>query len=124
MRQRTAENTKRYADAAVEVAAELGVPIVNTWQKFMEYAGWLPGNPLVGSSELPENEKLAELLCDGENIVFMSRSFHLMSLGLHFTPKGYQILYEALLETINTQFPELAAEKIPYLFPEYGVAPR
>jgi len=65
--QRLAANTKRYADAALEVGKALGIPTVNLWEAFMQYAGgWKEGNPLPGSKELPENEKLGELLMDGK----------------------------------------------------------
>jgi len=65
--QRLAANTKRYADAALEVGKALGIPTVNLWEAFMQYAGgWEEGNPLLGSKELPENEKLGELLRDGK----------------------------------------------------------
>jgi len=71
--QRLAANTKRYADAALEVGKALGIPTVNLWEAFMQYAGgWEEGNPLPGSKELPENEKLGELLRDGKGFYPMT----------------------------------------------------
>lgn len=65
--QRLAANTKLYADAALKVGKELGVPTVNLWEAFMEYVGgWEEGKPLPGSKEVPKNEKFAELFRDGE----------------------------------------------------------
>jgi lysophospholipase L1-like esterase len=71
--QRLAARTKEYADAAVAVGKELGVPTVNLWQAFTDYAGgWKEGEPLPGCKDCAPNEKLQSLLRD----------------GLHFNPKG------------------------------------
>lgn len=107
--QRLAANTKRYADAALEVGKALGIPTVNLWEAFTQYAGgWEEGNPLPGSKELPKNEKLGELLRD----------------GLHFEPKGYKILYDLVLETIRGNIPELDPENLEFVFPHYENAPK
>jgi len=107
--QRLAANTKRYADAALEVGKALGIPTVNLWETFMQYAGgWEEGNPLPGSKELPKNEKLGELLRD----------------GLHFEPKGYKILYDLVLETIRGNIPELDPENLEFVFPHHENAPK
>jgi isoamyl acetate esterase len=63
---RSAENTKNYANAVKEVAADLGLAVCDLWTRFMEYAGWKPGDPLPGREDIPPNPKLAELLSDGE----------------------------------------------------------
>lgn len=64
--QRLATSTKLYADAALGVGKELGVPTVDLWGVFMEYVGgWEEGKPLPGSREIPKNEKFAELFRDG-----------------------------------------------------------
>lgn len=72
--QRLAARTKEYAEAAVEVGKELGVPTVDLWKAFMGYVGPCKavGGPVIGCKELPQNPKLKELLRD----------------GLHFNPKG------------------------------------
>jgi hypothetical protein len=62
---RTAENTKRYADACRETAISLSVQVVDVWSAFMKIAGWKEGQPLVGSHEVPENKVLASMLSDG-----------------------------------------------------------
>lgn len=64
--QRLAENTKLYADGALEVANELNIPTVNLWKEFMEHAEWNGDRPLPGSKDAPKNPKLEELFCDGE----------------------------------------------------------
>lgn len=72
--QRLSPNTKKYADAAIEVAKELGIPIANLWERFISYAGgYQEGQYLPGRKDLPRNDKLGELLRD----------------GLHFSPAGY-----------------------------------
>jgi lysophospholipase L1-like esterase len=71
--QRLASKTKEYAEAAVEVGEEIGIPVVNLWQIFIDYAGgWREGEPIPGSKSLPRNEKLCNLFID----------------GLHFDSKG------------------------------------
>jgi isoamyl acetate esterase len=62
---RTANHTKLYADAASEVASELGVPIADIWTAFMTAAGWQEGLPLVGSREIPINHTLSSFFTDG-----------------------------------------------------------
>ena len=62
---RTAETTKAYADAARAIGEELGVTVLDLWSVFMERAGWKEGQPLPGSKELPGNQVLQDLLCDG-----------------------------------------------------------
>lgn len=64
-RMRTAEHTKKYADACREVGKELGVVVLDLWSIFMTEAGWKDGEPLVGSKTVEPNEILEELLHDG-----------------------------------------------------------
>lgn len=107
--QRLASRTKEYADAAVKVGQELGVPIVNLWQAFMKYAGgWKEGEPLPGSKDCAPNKELQSLLRD----------------GLHFNPKGYEIMYDEVLQTIRQYYSELDPETLPFMYPHWEVAPK
>lgn len=63
---RTAENTARYAEAVREVGKTLGLPVLDLWTAFMKEAGWNQGDPLPGSSDIPQNEVLVRLLHDGK----------------------------------------------------------
>lgn len=63
--ERLAENTSKYAEAVLKTAADLGIPSINLWAKFMKYCGWEKDQPLVGSKDAPESEKLGDLLIDG-----------------------------------------------------------
>jgi lysophospholipase L1-like esterase len=64
---RTAENTKRYADAIKAVGKSLNIPVVDIWTEIMLKAGWTPGsNQLPGCTELPPNPVLHEYLFDGK----------------------------------------------------------
>ena len=63
---RTAEHTKKYADACREVGKELGVAVLDIWSIMMAKAGWREGEPLVGSKEVARNEVLEGLLIDGK----------------------------------------------------------
>ncbi|RPA87667.1 GDSL Lipase/Acylhydrolase family protein [Ascobolus immersus RN42] len=108
--QRIAENTKLYADGALEVANELKIPTVNLWAEFMAFAGWNGdlSAPLPGSKKIARDTKLEELFCD----------------GLHFNPAGYEILYRCLMKLIENQFPELLPESLPMVHPHFSIAPR
>ena len=64
--QRRANVTKEYADAAREVANEVGVTAVDLWSAFMAYIGWHEGEPYPGPLSQPQSEKLGELLRDGQ----------------------------------------------------------
>ena len=63
---RSAEHTKKYADACRDVGAEVGVVVLDVWSVFMAKAGWKEGEPLVGSKKVARNEVLERLLSDGE----------------------------------------------------------
>ncbi|KAL4867419.1 hypothetical protein BDV12DRAFT_171392 [Aspergillus spectabilis] len=68
---RTNAGARLYADAAREVAESLNVPVVDLWGAFMAAAGWKEGQPLIGSRELPNDEKFAGLFTDGECFSFV-----------------------------------------------------
>ena len=74
--QRMAHVTKNYADAALEVAKEMGVTAVDLWSAFMAYAGWHEGEPYLGSLSQPQSEKLGELLRDGQFHVTLVSEHH------------------------------------------------
>ena len=63
---RSAEHTKKYADACREVGAEVGVVVLDVWSIFMAKAGWKEGNALLGSKKVARNGTLDKLLSDGE----------------------------------------------------------
>ena len=63
--QRTAANTKKYADTCRQVGEELNLPVVNLWHAFMTRAGWKEGEPLTGSRDVERSEVLQNLLQDG-----------------------------------------------------------
>ena len=64
-RQRTAENTRVYAEACRKVAREMRVGCVDLWNVFMKAAGWREGDRLVGSRRVERSKILGELLKDG-----------------------------------------------------------
>lgn len=65
-RQRTAEQTKKYADACRELGAELGVPVLDLWTVIARRAGWEEGQKLPGSIDIAENSYLKHVLRDGK----------------------------------------------------------
>lgn len=62
---RTAAQTRKYADAVIELGKDLDVPVVDLWSAFMRYVGWKEGDVLVGSREAPNNEDFEALFTDG-----------------------------------------------------------
>ena len=63
---RSAEHTKKYADACRQVGAEVGVAVLDVWSIFMAKVGWKEGETLIGSKKVARNEVLEKLLVDGE----------------------------------------------------------
>jgi len=100
---RTAEHTKRYADACREVGKELGVAVVDLWTAIMKKAGWQEGDTLPGSKTAPRSPVLGSLLLD----------------GLHFSPQGYEVLFSEVMETMQGVLPEYVPAAVPYRFPYY-----
>lgn len=62
---RRAENTKKYAEACLDVAKRMNLVGVDIWSTFMREAGWKEGQPLEGSLEVQRNEVFERLLYDG-----------------------------------------------------------
>lgn len=48
----------------------------------------------------------------------------LTKTGLHFTSKGYEIMYNEVVKTITQHYPELNANALPFIFPTWEVAPK
>lgn len=98
----------------------------------MAYAGWTEGDPLLGCKTQPRNEKLGELLRDGKCSDRMILPLHLARAsgsmltiaGLHFTPKGYELMYQEVIKTIHDHYPEMKADVLPFIFPTWEVAPK
>ena len=68
---RTAENTRKYAEACSEVGVKLGVPVLNLWRAIMKRVGWSEGDPLAGSIAIAENMQLRAMLRDGKLSVLL-----------------------------------------------------
>ncbi|KAJ7582837.1 hypothetical protein C8J56DRAFT_894617 [Mycena floridula] len=85
--------TKAYAEAVKQVADAEKVAVVDIWTILWEAAG-------------KKEEDLSQYLND----------------GLHLNKEGYQIMYDVLLETIQTNYPDLDPEALPQVFPptEFG----
>jgi lysophospholipase L1-like esterase len=92
-----------YSNAAHTVANVLNVPFVDLWHAFMESKGWKEGDPIIGKKGEETDQNLEDLLPD----------------GVHFSPKGYRIWYELLLETIRESFPGLRKENLPKILAGY-----
>ncbi|KAF9069700.1 SGNH hydrolase-type esterase domain-containing protein [Rhodocollybia butyracea] len=89
------ENTKMYADTVKDIAHEEEVAVVDIWTKLYEAAG-------------REERSLSAFLTD----------------GLHLNGAGYKLMYEAVLETIGTAYPELHPDRLEMVFPPWGLVDR
>ncbi|KAH8703772.1 GDSL Lipase/Acylhydrolase family protein [Talaromyces proteolyticus] len=105
---RRAENTKKYAEACLDVASRMNVVGVDIWSAFMREAGWEQGRALKGSLEVQKNEVLQSLLYD----------------GLHLSADGYRLLYREVRDVIHQSFPNQTPEKLPMVFAGWQNAPR
>ena len=107
--------TAQYADAVREVAREaqsqnLNVACCDLWTKMLNYVcegGEVP-ELLPGDIKAPVSEKLQGLFRD----------------GLHFTSKGYELMFEAVTEAIGANWEELRPENLEAVFPPWGDAPK
>lgn len=102
--QRTAANTKLYADACRQVGQELKLPTVDLWSVFMKKAGWDGASKLIGSKDCERSKVLMELLSD----------------GLHFTSKAYCIMFMELMKIIRKELSEQAPDRMPMVFPAWS----
>ena len=103
-KERSAANTKRYADACRQVGKELGLPIVDLWAVFMKRAGWEEWGLLIGSRDCGKSQVLDELLSD----------------GLHFTATAYSVLLEELKRVMQDELAEETADHLPMVFPAWS----
>ncbi|KAI7217203.1 hypothetical protein KC333_g4374 [Hortaea werneckii] len=112
---RTAQTTALYAQAVRDVGAEVGggdgggdIAVLDLWSCFMRVAGWVPGEPLVGSKDVeqmdPGKAGLGRLLKD----------------GVHLTGEGNRVLFTELVGLVNRTWPELDAEGIGFDLPYWG----
>ncbi|KAK6442068.1 hypothetical protein LTR95_001687 [Oleoguttula sp. CCFEE 5521] len=102
---RTAVNTAKYAKAAREVAKEDGVVCCDLWAAMMGRAGWREGSrgSLPGSPDEEQNAVLQSLLSD----------------GLHFTPRGYKVLYDEVMKTIEQNWSDQMPDRLPFVLPAW-----
>jgi lysophospholipase L1-like esterase len=120
--------TKEYADAACAVGAKLNVPVVNLWSAFMKKAGfethvWKAGDPLPGSLGIPQNDALVELMYDGKQGLPRYTAISAdWSIGLHFNPAGYDVLFQELMKLIAEQWPDQTPDELPMVLPRWNDA--
>ena len=121
---RTAEYTKRYADATREIGDELGVVVLDIWSIFMKMTGWQDGEPLVGSKKVARSQVLDNLLVDGTFDVNLRCQQLTRNKGLHFLPAAYKAMFESMMDLIGREWPDQYPENAPYVFPRWTIAPK
>jgi len=84
------ETTRKYAEAVMDVGAHENLPVIDAWNLLYNAAG--------------KNEAdLDQYLED----------------GLHLTAAAYDIMYEALMNTIGEEYPELQVDQLKDVFPSW-----
>ncbi|KAK6331974.1 hypothetical protein TWF718_002511 [Orbilia javanica] len=106
---RLAVETRKYAEAAGQVARDGGYEFLDLWNDFMTFAGWKEGDPLLGDINVASSKKLGSLLASGD--------------GVHLTGTGYRRFYDQFRKITCSPLAEQIcnAQKI---FPDWQTAPR
>lgn len=130
---RKAAVTKEYAARVVNIGREKDVTVLDLWSLMMEKAGF-KSNGRVRSSNLDSEEYLDEY---GKEIVDSETGPSIQALpgssdapvndilrsylhdGLHFTRKGYDLLFDELMRLIVDKLPEQLPERIPFVVPAW-----
>lgn len=65
--QRTAEHTRKYVDACLQLSKDMAIPCLDLWSIMMKKAGWegKEGEELVGCKKRERSKVLNDLLSDG-----------------------------------------------------------
>jgi len=79
---------------------------VDLWTGFLDAAGWRQGDPLLGSTNVPKNDKMGELMHD----------------GLHFSAEGNKVCFSLVFEKIKEVWPELEPEKLEANVPMWDMS--
>lgn len=100
----TSERVARYADSVREIGKELKVPVVDCSRAFARHIGWKADEadkaaPLPGSRKLEKSNELASLFTD----------------GLHFSNKGYEVLFHEIVKVLEEEVPEVSFDNLPVL---------
>ncbi|ODQ66581.1 SGNH hydrolase [Nadsonia fulvescens var. elongata DSM 6958] len=99
---RNTATNKIYSDIVEKVANEFQVPFLNLWLAFLESVGWVDGEEAIpGTIGYTGSKSISHLLSD----------------GLHFSADGYKVFFLKLMETIRTNYSELAPESLPFILP-------
>jgi isoamyl acetate esterase len=124
-RRRTADHTKKYADACRRTGEELGLAVLDLWSSVMGEAGWDGTGPLPGSKALPRNPVLEAFLLDGLSTRCKSNelilTFH--GSGLHLSPEGYAFLFKEVMAIVRDRWPDQTPEALALRFPHWTEAP-
>ena len=118
---RTAEHTKKYADACRAVGYKLDVTVLDIWAIMMAKTGWKEGDTLIGSKKVERSKVLDELLVDGEHHdkAYDSIEADHGNTGLHFKPTAYRILYDSMMELVCQKWPEQNPNSTKFVFPTW-----
>ncbi|RVD87376.1 uncharacterized protein DFL_001612 [Arthrobotrys flagrans] len=106
---RLAKETRKYVEAAGQVAKDGGYEFLDLWSDFMKFAGWEEGDPLLGDINVASSKKLDSLLASGD--------------GVHLTAAGYRRFYDRFRNITCGPLAEQICNA-QNIFPDWQAAPR
>ena len=136
---RRAVVTADYAQAVRDVGSERKIPVLDLWAIIMKKAGYNASvqSPARDSSDELDTEYLDEYdkpttgskiakttyderMLPGSSAAPVNNELrsHFID-GLHFSRKGYDLLFDKLMKAIRRDFPHLAPEKLPFVLPAW-----
>lgn len=101
----TNKRQHQYSQAAEAVANELNVPFVDIWEGLRVHGGW-------------SVEQLYNSTGDKKGQDYISLGEYLHD-GLHYTGAAYKILFDKVVTTIKSSYPELSPDNLPLQLSEW-----
>lgn len=107
---RTSENTRKYADAVIELGKELNVPVLDVY------------TPIWEATDNGDTKKLEAYLYDG---LHLSKPGYTVCFSINLPNANIakaclcQVVYDLLIQTIAAKYPELHYDALPMTFPGY-----
>ncbi|OMH84688.1 Isoamyl acetate-hydrolyzing esterase-like protein [Zancudomyces culisetae] len=116
---RNNQSVKIYADEVVKIGKDYNIPVINLWQGIEDKIQELK-NAAVNSdgSQQQQDTNTDQKYCTDVNNPRFGYDRYLCD-GLHLENLGNDFLFKSLMETINTNFPELSPENVPTFLPTW-----
>ncbi|OMH80132.1 Isoamyl acetate-hydrolyzing esterase-like protein [Zancudomyces culisetae] len=116
---RSSQMPKPYADEVAKIGKDYNIPVINLWQGIEDKIQELK-NAAANSngSQQQQDTNTDQKYCTDVNNPRFGYDRYLCD-GLHLENLGNDFLFKSLMETINTNFPELSPENVPTFLPTW-----